>query len=281
MRNRLPIIIALLVAAFTVMMVGAYIRQREAKLRRQLMQGREPTSVLVAAQDIPESTRIDDNMVTIVRQPADSIQPHALSEPGEAIGKIAVVPLYQGEQVMDSKLERPQQVSTLSAKTPSGKRAVTMAVDQITGVGGFIHPGDFVDVLGMFQIPTPEGKQAPITITLLQRVQVLASGRSSAVQRGQEAGSADSLTLALTPQETELVLFARAQGQIQFSLRPKTDSAVLADLQPMTVDALITHILGAQAVQAKPPPPPAPAERKVEVYRGLNKEVVVVPDRQP
>ena len=279
LRNKLPVIVALLLAALTALMVAAYIRQRETQIRRELMRGREPVQVLVAAQDIPESTGITEEMLALMNRPADSIQPHAIANPGDAIGKIAVVPIYQSEQILDSKLQRPQQIASLSAKTPAGKRAITLAVDPITGVGGFIHPGDFVDVLGMFQIPTPDGKQVPITITLLQRVSVLATGRSAAAQPGVEAGAADSLTLALTPEETELILFARAQGQIQFSLRPKTDSAVVAEVQPMTIDKLIAHILGPSAIQAPPPPPPpTPAVHTVEVYRGLDKEVITVSD---
>lgn len=281
LRNRLALIIAFAVAVSTALMVAAYIRTREIQIRRELMRGREPTPVLMATQDIPESTHIDESMIALINRPADSLQPHAISNPGEAIGKIAVVPIYQNEQILDSKLERPQHASTLSAKTPSGKRAVTLAVDAITGVGGFISPGDFVDILGLFQIPTPDGKQVPITITLLQRVQVLATGRTSAPVRGSgEAGPADTVTLALTPEETELLLFARVQGQIQFSLRPKTDSAVLAQVQPMTIDKLIAHILGPTAMQPPPPPPPpAPVEHRVEIYRALNREVVTVPDR--
>jgi len=280
LRSRLPFIVALLFAGFAVMMTGAYIRSREAQIRRELMRGREPVQVLVATQDIADSTRIDESMLALVNRPADSIQPHAIANPGDAIGKIAVVPIYQNEQILDSKLERPQQISSLSAKTPAGKRAITLAVDAISGVGGFIHPGDFVDILGMFQLPTPDGKQVPITITLMQRVQVLAAGRSAVSQRGMEAAPSESITLALTPEETELLLFAREQGRLQFSLRPKTDSAVLAEVQPMTVDRLIAKILGPGAMQPAPPPEPEPTERKVEVYRGLIREVVTVPERR-
>lgn len=289
MRNRLWVIVGVVLGLLSMLLVQNYIKQREIQLRRELLTGREPTPVLVAVQDIKEGERVDEGMVAVQTKSADAIQPHALTSPEEAIGKIALVPIYTDEQVLDSKLERPQQVHTLSMKTPAGKRAVTIGVDVISGVGGFIHPGDFVDVLGIFTLPTPDGKQAAVTVTLLQRVLVLATGsRFSETETRRdrtEAGSADTVTLALSPQETELVLFARAQGQLQLSLRPRADALVVSDLAPMTIESLLAVILGPQLAKVgqQPPTPGVPSveERRIEVYRGLEKEVVVLSEQRP
>jgi pilus assembly protein CpaB len=241
--------------------------------------------VLVAAKDILEGARLEPEMVETVARPADAIQPHALTRPQDAVGQIAVVPLYKGEQVLGSKLERVQSARTLSMKLTPGKRAVTIDVDALTGVGGFIRPGDFVDVLGVFKLPTPDGKQAGVTVTLLQRVPVLAVGAQLEEGGGPAAKQTEPVTLALNPKETELILFARAQGQIQLALRSKADAQIVEDLPPMTIDTLVALILGPQLLQqaqAQPQPPPeAPSEperkeRRVEVYRGLDKEEVVV-----
>lgn len=284
--NRLLMVVAFGLATVTFLLVHNYIQRRETELKRQLLKGREPVDVLIAVADIPERTTIDPSMVRVETRSSDAIQPHALVDADQAVGLITVVPIYQGEQVLDSKLSRPERAETLSMKTPQGKRAVTISIDQISGVGGFIHPGDHVDMLGLFSLPTPDGKQAVVTVTLLQSVPVLATGpQFSEAQSKQNPGpqEANSLTLALTPQETELVLFARAQGQLQLSLRPKADSAVVADLQPMTVDALMGLILGPTLAKAQqqPPPPPPPKERQVELYRGLKKEVVVLSNQSP
>jgi len=281
-RNRLWAIIGLALGLLTAFLVHTYIQQREAQLRRELLRGREPTPVLVAAQDIAAGARIEPAMVATATQPADGIQPHALTQPAQAAGKVAVVPIYKGEQILNSKLERPHTSQTLSMKLSPGKRAITINIDPITGVGGFIRPGDFVDVLGLFQLPTPDGRQAGVTVTLLQRVPVLAAGAATDGGPAGGGGRTDTVTLALSPQEAELVLFARAQGQLQLALRSQADSQVVTDLAPMTVDTLIALILGPQALQPPPPeeveapPEPTRQERRVEVYRGLDKEEVVV-----
>lgn len=281
MRNRLWVVIAVALGLLTAILVQSYIQQEIAKAKRKLMVGREPVEVLLAAVDIPEQTTISPEMVVMEARPADAIQPRALDDPEAAIGKIALVPMYQGEQLLSSKLAAPENANILSQKTPPGRRAVTIGIDEISGVGGFIHPGDFVDILGIFNLPTADGKQVPVTVTLLQRVAVLAAGARFSEFQSTGAGSADTVTLALTPQETELVLFAREQGKLQLSLRPKVDSEVIADLKPMSVDALVGAILGPQMAQAPPPPPPtetAPAPRQVEIYRGLQREVVALPE---
>ena len=80
-----------------------------------------------------------------------------------------------------------------------------------------------------------------------------------------------AVTLALSPQETELVLFAREQGKLQLSLRPKADKAVV-DLPPFSMNTLASLINPAAQQKA----PEAPKQKEVEVFRGLKREVVVV-----
>lgn len=283
MRNRLWVVIGVALGLLTAILVNSYIQQEVTKEKRKLLVGREPTEVLVAVADIPAQTPISPDMVAIDVRPADAIQPKALGDPGEAIGKIALAPFYQGEQILDSKLATPENANTLSQKIPPAKRAITIDVTNITGVGGFIHPGDFVDILGLFLLPGEGGKEVLVTVTLLQHVAVLASGERFAELQAEGASPTETLTLALTPQETELVLFAKAAArEIKFSLRPRVDSEVLTDLKPMSMDTLVAMILGpqmaAQAAAAPPPePPPAPV-RQVEIYRGLEREVVALPE---
>ena len=288
MQNRLWIILGLAFGLTSVILVHNYMAQREQQLRRQLMQGREPTPVLVAQRDIAEGATLDAELVGVVTKPADAVEPRALSAVEQALGKISAVPITKGEQILESKLAQLQSVRTLSMKVPSGKRAVTINVDAVTGVGGFIRPGDYVDVIGLFNLPSPDGKQATVTVTLLQRVLVLAvGGQFSETQKAESEGaSATTVTLALSPKETELVLFGRAQGTVQLSLRSKADAAVVAQAQPMTLDALVALILGPklleqakqQAAQQAATSATQPKKRHIEVYRGLQKEVVTLAD---
>jgi len=287
-RNRLPLIIGVVLGLLTIGLVRIYIQQREVQLKRQLLKGQEPVPVLIAKGDIPANTMVRDNMVELQNRPALAIQPHAVMDPGAAIGQVTLAPIYAGEQVSDSKLARPDTAGALSMKTPPGKRAVTINVDSISGVGGLIKPGDYVDIMGTFALPNPTGEKATVTVTLLQRVEVLAVGQkfsTSEEGEGQAAGPSDNLTMALTPQEAQLLLFARAaQAQLQLSLRARNDTAQVADLQPTTNDTLLGVILGPKLLEmAKQAPPAAQAkkpEKKVEVFRGLQREVVALPEER-
>lgn len=258
------------------------LRQKEQQLKANYQ---EPIQVVVAAKDVAEGTALEPAMLTMASVPQKFVQPYSIQSPMEVAGMVATAPIAEGEQVMTNKLRRPEAVSkdaTLSSVTPKGKRAVTIAVDTITGVGGFVRPGDSVDVLWTFKIP---GVDQASTMTMFQDVPVLAMGPEIVGRAGPQtpdAGSASMaqyiVTLALNPQETSALLFAREQGRIQLSLRPPKESGVVP-VPPMTLETL-AQMMQAQAGSSAEAAA-APKMRQVEVYKGLKRDVVVLADEQP
>ena len=121
-----------------------------------------------------------------------------------------------------------------------------------------------------------------MTITLFQDVPVLAIGGEMlgrpAPAEGQPQPADHVVTLALGPQETSLLLFARDHGRIQLSLRRLQDSGQVP-VSPASLETLMQRVLGV-APQAPAPPPPNVPTREVEVYKGLKRDVVVLPDRE-
>jgi len=283
--NRLTMVIGLVLALVTVVSIQAYLKDNEQRLRHELLRGQEPIPVLIALQDIPPNTQVRDNMVAVETRPAYSIQPHALDDPALALGMMTLIPIFQGEQVTDAKLARVDEANALSMKTPQGKRAVTIGVDAISGVSGLIKPSDYVDIMGVFSVPGGGG--GVVTLTLLQRVEVLAVGSKLSAAPDEEdngGGIAGTITLALAPQEAQLLMFARAaQAQLQLALRTKTDTVALADLTPTTQDTLMGIILGPKALEMlrQAPPEMKAPDKTVEVFRGLKKEVVALPAETP
>ena len=275
-QNRILLIVGVVLAILSVVYVQMYLRQQEVRITRRLMQGREPTPVLVASKDIPQDTVVTYDMLEVVTKPADAIEPRALGSPDEAAGKVVLIPISRGEQILSSKLEQVQRVSSLSMKVPSGKRAITISVDTISGVGGFIRPGDKVDILWTVQLP--QGGQAqPVTLTLFQEIPVLAIGHTMAGQGGEttaEEAAQQHVTLALVPQETSLLLFARENGKIQLALRPRLETGVVA-VPPASIDRLMERALGISPEAQQPPP-----ARHVDVYRGLQHNRVVLSDKE-
>ena len=262
-------------------------RALEVERKKVMANYQTPIEVIVAAKDLPEDTVLEAGHLRLATVPEKFVQPYAVRAPQDLIGKITSVPMAKDEQVLANKVRRPEEAPkgfTLSGVTPKGKRAVTIVVDIITGVGGFIRPGDLVDILWTIKMPDASHKEGQaVTLTVFQDVPVLAVGgeivgRSAArTASGEKKDSNEyTVTLALSPQETSFLLFAREQGRIQLSLRSKTEEGKAVAVVPANINTLLEMQLG---LKSEGQPQAAKSSgRHVEVYRGLKRDLVALPD---
>ena len=140
----------------------------------------------------------------------------------------------------------------LPAQTRSGWRAVSIPVSSVTSVSGLIRPNNFVDVIGTFHFPDARGDSSldTVTMTILQRVKVLATGTDIgyASQNGAQnsaapvARSYSTVTLELTPKEVEMIIFAQQKGTLTLSLRSYEDPNITTDVQSVDWAYLQQHI---------------------------------------
>lgn len=261
-------------------------RTFERQKQELLANYKPPVPVVAAAKDLPPETTIDASHLTTIGVPPPFIQPYAVRSPNEVVGLVTTAAIAEGEQLLTNKLRRPEAApmtprdATLSTLTPKGKRAITIAVDSITGVGGFVRPGDKVDILWTLKLPgAPQQGDQVATLTLFQDVPVLAVGGEMAgrpaSRDGQAAPSSSfTVTLAMTPQETSSLLFAREQGRIQLSLRPKLESG-LVPIPPANIQTLLEAQFGIKASE-----PPPQVTRQVEIYKGLKRDVMVMAEEE-
>lgn len=130
----------------------------------------------------------------------------------------------------------------LPAQTRSGWRAVSVPVSSVTSVSGLIRPNNYVDVIGTFHFPDTKGDSSrdTVTMTILQRVKVLATGSDLGYvsQNGAQANGIaaagraySTVTLELTPKEVEMIVFAQQKGSLTLSLRSFDDSSVSSEVQ--------------------------------------------------
>ena len=229
---------------------------------------------------------LDADLLETTIVPNQFVQPEAVTSLTRVEGMKTIAPIKKGEQISLSKLSYGQSMGGLAEATPVGMRAITISVDNIAALAGMIKPRDYVDVVAMIPVPvqTADGKQGAqlIVAPLFQNVLVLAVGQETgsapskaegryAVAKEEKKKEAVSLiTLALNPQQSNLIAFVQEQSKIRLILRSPADSKVEM-VQPATIDTLLQYIM--------PPPPPKPPvveEKKeyVEIYRGLNKERV-------
>ena len=136
----------------------------------------------------------------------------------------------------------------LPAQTRSGWRAISIPVSQVTSVSGLIRPNNFVDVIGTFHFPDAKGDSSldTVTMTILQRVKVLATGADIGYAQQNGASPAgrsySTVTLELTPKEVEMIIFAQQKGSLTLSLRSYEDPNITTDVQSVDWAYLQQHI---------------------------------------
>jgi pilus assembly protein CpaB len=296
-KNKLPLIIALISGVLAVILINVYLKQKEKVIEKEkekiaLMSDnrKEVARILVAKRDIPQGTSIQEDMIEEREIPRQFVQPRAAVTLERVINRVASADIAKEEQILFSKLVMPTRESSLAMKTPPGKRAITIPIDNIAAVGGMIRPNDYVDVIGLIPIPSQgaDGKQElqTATVSLFQNVLILAVGSSMSASpqieeakryKPEEKGAlANTVTLALTPQEASLISFVMEQGKIRLVLRSPTDTQV----QPPVLanwDTLLQYLypeltekMRVQQGEAVP----MEKSRTVEIYRGAQKEIV-------
>jgi pilus assembly protein CpaB len=264
---------------------------QKAKKAFQKMQA-DQTAVLVAKKNIPKGAALQSSMLDTKIFPNKYVQPQAVTSLDRISGMVAIMDIAQDDQITLSKVAGTQ-ISAgagLASVTPMGKRAISIAVDNIASLSGMIKAGNYVDIIALIQVPvqTPEGKTETqvAVIPLFQNVLVLAVGQDTGGQvaasqsryaEKAETGSSGNalITVALTPQEASLIAFVQEQGKIRLTLRSPADANV-EQIQPANWQTLFQYISPRRPETEGETGPAVVVEQvpTVEIYRGLNKETV-------
>ncbi len=217
-----------LAAAFCLGLVTAILVY--AFLQNQAKQAKAEASVVAARQDIPARTIIEQGMVEIRSFPRQALPPAAAPDVESVVGMVAVSPI-KARQPISMRAVAPKGAALgLSYAVPLFMRAVTVAVDPIIGVAGFLKPGDHVDVVATFNV-----NKGTVTKTVLQDVELLATG-SQVVEEEIDPSTGKpakpkaqpNATLAVTPTEAEKLILAESKGKLRLTLRSAGDTAFVA-----------------------------------------------------
>lgn len=218
MRPKLMIILAVILALLATGMCYFYLQGAIEKADQT-----EKAQVVKAKVEIPEDTEIRREMVELVKVPVDSIHSRALRSLDDVVGLIAQDAIIAGEQVLQDRVVKKGDIKAgLPYQIPAGKRAFTVAVDEVAAVGWHLKPGDYVDILGTVQVP----EKGKVSVVVLQDVPVLAVGKDMQVTReeGKEVKTeVKTVTLAVTIQEARPLMLASEEGKMRFALRSPVD----------------------------------------------------------
>ncbi|MBK5292473.1 MAG: Flp pilus assembly protein CpaB [Acidobacteriia bacterium] len=260
--------------------------------------------VVMAAKPLPVGVTVKPDDIKIVKVPAASFPKGAFSKPEEVIDRPVISNVLLDEPILEGRLAARGSGLGLSPIIPVGMRAVSVRVNEVVGVAGYVLPGMHVDVLVTGK-PPKEGSLT-ITTTVLQDITVLTAGQTLQSDPSGQAINAPVVTLLVTPDQAEILTLAGNESRIQLVLRNASDKVIavtsgrkLTELYRLKPGKGITGVRmededveGSDARKPKtrprpvviaraPPipvlaPPPPPVPDQVIVIRGTQKTVEVV-----
>lgn len=236
-RLALMFLIALLFAGAAAWFAKEYITRRAERPATSST----TAQVVVAAMDLPFAARLDQSKVRVVQWPRESLPAGIVQDPKQVDGKILQRSLLRGEAITTDRLLDHLGGSTLSAMIHEGMRAISVRVDDVAGVAGFILPGNRVDILSSNADGT--------SYTLLTNVNVLAIDQEASPEKDKPA-VVRALTLEVSPDEAERLDAVGRQGALRFTLRNPSETT--------TEDRQVGQVFAPSPAQA-PPVPPRPA----------------------
>ena len=277
-RIRVFIVLVLALSAGGVLAFGTYSYMQNANTPAKVAS--MPTRpVVIATTDLQVGAEIAADDLRTIQWPASSVPEGAFAQPSEIVGRGLIMPIVRNEPVLPSKLASKEEGSGLPPAIPPGMRAVSVRVNEVVGVAGYVLPGTHVDVLA-----TANPTEQPGDITskvVLANVQVVTAG-TKLEQSGDKGKpiAVSVVTLLVTPEQSERLTLASTEGKIQLALRNPLDKtapptsgvrpAVLLGTPPP-----LTRPLVARAAKTAPAPAVAPIPT-IEMIRGDKRAIEVV-----
>ena len=211
--------------------------------------GQGVNTIVVAAQPLGFGAALSAENIAEIPWAATAVPDGAFVSKEELLKdgrRIVLSPFDRNEPLLRSKITGPGQRGSLSALLEEGKRAVTVRVDDVRGVAGFILPGDFVDVVLIGEDPASQREN--YSEILLNHVKVLAIDQLAS-ERQQQPTVAKAVTVEVTPEQAQKILLANNVGKLSLILRQP------GDLNTDLARRVTERDLGRDRPRRAPPPP--------------------------
>lgn len=243
--------------------------------------------VIVAAADLQLGSELKKEDLQVMNFPQGQAPEGTFSQVSQVLGRGLIVPVVKNEPILNAKLASKEAGSGLPPVIPEGMRAISVRVNEVVGVAGYVLPGNRVDVLAT-QSPTASQSDTTSKV-ILANVQVLTAG--TRIEQDQEKGKpmqVTVVTLLVSPEQAERLALASTEGKIQLALRnpldlgaPETPGIKAAGLmgtvrtapQRTASSGTRTKTGQPQTMMAPAPPPPLPT---VEMIRGDKRATEII-----
>ncbi|MGH8013237.1 MAG: Flp pilus assembly protein CpaB [Candidatus Binataceae bacterium] len=271
---RRPIIFVLLAgvaALLAALVVYSALKKREFELRQATAQNVE---IVVAAHDLTIGTKLDPAAVKLARWSRDSLPPGAFTSVGAVMNQYTKSGFVENEPIVADRLfNGDKDAGVMPMLIPPGMRAISVPVDEVSDVAGFVLPHAHVDVLVALQDNGTPGNQ-PFSKIVLQDVEVLAVAQQ--IEKiNDKPQVVKVVTLLVTPQQAERVALASREGSLRLAMRNYDDKEIVetngVDVQQLlhayseAATALPVSPVQHPTVRVRPRRLPPPV--KVEVMR--------------
>ncbi len=234
-RGPILVLVSLVLALFAAWVANAWLA-----LRATPKAGPVPEPVVTATIDMPLGTKIKPEQVVVIGVTPGTAPKGSFQHVDEVIGKVTSAAVVSGEILLAQRLTGSNKGSALASIVDKNMRAVTVRVDDMVGVSGFLVPGNRVDVIAT---KTESGSGQVRAITILSNIKVIAVDQTTPQDRNQPV-VVHAVTLMVTPSDAELLLKGRTAGQIQLTLRNPLDQSDARTREPAPEPVKV--------VQAKP-----------------------------
>src|ERR1700728_490770 len=229
--------LALFLALVVAMVVYSALKKREAEVQAARLQS---VDIIVAARELSIGSKIDENAVKTVRWSRDSLPPGAFTDASGVIGKYTKSSFVENEPIVADRLfTGDKNAGVLPLLIPPGMRALSVPVDEVSDIAGFVLPHAHVDVL-----VSVTANDHPLSKIVLQDGEVLAVAQDIE-QVGDKPQVVHVVTMLVTPDQAERLTLASGQGGLRLALRNYDDKAVVA-----TDGITVAQLLGSAPMAA-------------------------------
>ncbi len=263
--NRYRMLIGLAIALVVAFFASTYV-YRQLQRRPVLAPQTPTTQVVVAAENLPLGTRLEAQQLRQIPWAGSAKMPGMFTAIDQCVGRALIQSVVANEPILEANLAPKEAGAGLSATIPEGMRALSVAVNDVIGVAGFVLPGTTVDVLATASIGSEN-----ITKTILENVRVLAAGQKITQDKEGKPQTVSVVTLLLTPEDADKLTMASAQGRIQLALRNTIDTKKV-NPPPVLFNSLFVGAPMPVSRRRYAPRKPEPAPYVVEVISGNKRE---------
>lgn len=247
MKEKLILLLAAVCGVLAMVLVKVYMNTEMNRLKKKY----EMVRVIGAAKDLAPGTALDAEMIGELEIPKTAVTDRNIRREhlNVILGRKLKNTVNLKSQILWSDIvDMEARGGNLANMVKEGERAVSIPVDMTSSVTGLVEPNDRVDILGTFTFPSMKGDPQldTVTLTILQNVTVLATGRdtsgsmnlamASGAQR--KGGSYSTVTLLVTPKEAEMLVFAMQKGRMTLTLRNPADVSSARDLTSINFNYL-------------------------------------------